>query len=577
MEFNKIFMNSNFKNTNASKKFNTSKPVSVNESQRSEIASAETKSILNKNKTTHGNSNKMHKVSNDTSKKNQQKKKKNLLNSNMQSEHEKPGYKKFLYKQADYELKFSEITKWVNMLNEVIWNWDIVKDRIYFDTIPGKIVKNTFNTNPTTFSDFTDCLISKEKNAVKKNILKALASGKKVWKDSFFIKKPDGKIILTTSRAIFIHNKNGKATHLVGITTDISKLKEMEDKISVQERENEKFFLAAKLSFDVILDWDIITNEMYIGDGFEELFGYFIKNNRGTIEDWSSHLHPDDKESIEKGLQDAINSSANYWQSSYRFIRADNSVANIFDRVSIMRHSDGKAYRIMGAMQDISRQKELEEKLKEEIQLKEMQIAEAREDAIGNERLDLGKELHDNINQLLGASKMYIEMAKRGGEDSKTYLNRSSEYMISAIEEIRRLSQGLTNDTVKNFGLSAAIRHLAEDMMEVNNLEIFCSIDSFEEDHLNDKFKKNIFRIVQEQLNNILKHAKATEVQISLSKSSENIRLIIGDNGIGFDTSKKGKGIGLANIKSRANAYNGTANFFSQPNQGCVLTVKIPF
>lgn len=90
-------------------------------------------------------------------------------------------------------------------------------------------------------------------------------------------------------------------------------------------------------------------------------------------------------------------------------------------------------------MQDLSRQKVLEEKLELEIKLKELQIAEAAEDAKETERSDIGKELHDNINQLLGASKMYVEMAKRGGENSQMYLTRSAEYTLTAIEEIRKL------------------------------------------------------------------------------------------------------------------------------------------
>ena len=86
----------------------------------------------------------------------------------------------------------------------------------------------------------------------------------------------------------------------------------------------------------------------------------------------------------------------------------------------------------------------------------------------------------------------------------------------------------------------------------------------------------NVFRIAQEQLNNILKHARATEVTISLLQNKKSIILSISDNGVGFDTGKKQKGNGLDNIKSRAASYNGTGDFVSQPGQGCVLTVTFP-
>ena len=319
-----------------------------------------------------------------------------------------------------------------------------------------------------------------------------------------------------------------------------------------------------------------MTNEFFLGEGFEELFGYAIKSTTGNIADWSNHLHPDDKEAVEKGLQDAIASSATHWEHAYRFIRADGSIAKVFGRASIIRDADGKAYRMIGAMHDISKQKVLEERLEQEIKLKEKQIAEATEEAKETERSDIGKELHDNVNQLLGASRLYLNMAKRGGKDSEMYLSRSSEYTLTAIEEIRKLTKGLTTDVIKNLGLCESIDNITRDTMEVNPVKISCALESFKEDSVNDKFKLNVFRIVQEQLNNILKHAKATEVTISLSQNKKSIILSISDNGVGFDTTKKSKGIGVSNIISRAELYKGTAIFISQPGKGCSLIVSFP-
>ena len=112
--------------------------------------------------------------------------------------------------------------------------------------------------------------------------------------------------------------------------------------------------------------------------------------------------------------------------------------------------------------------------------------------------------------------------------------------------------------------------------MEVNPVKISCALGSFIEHSVNDKFKLNVFRILQEQLNNILKHAKATEVTISLKQNEKSIIMTIADNGLGFDTTKKRKGIGITNIRSRAASYKGTADFVSKPGQGCVLNVTFP-
>ncbi|MEI9808898.1 MAG: PAS domain-containing protein [Bacteroidota bacterium] len=125
-------------------------------------------------------------------------------------------------------------------------------------------------------------------------------------------------------------------------------------------------------------------------------------------DNWAEHIHPDDKERVMEDYRRMLVSEEVEWKCSYRFIRADSSVANVISSRIILRHPDGKAYRMIGSMVDVSKQKVLDEKLELEIKLKEKQIAEAREDARDTERSDIGRELHDNVNQLLGASKLIL-------------------------------------------------------------------------------------------------------------------------------------------------------------------------
>jgi PAS domain S-box-containing protein len=346
--------------------------------------------------------------------------------------------------------------------------------------------------------------------------------------------------------------------------------------IAAKAEYSESFKLIFNSSSDVLFDSDLLANEVIISDAFEKEFGYKITSHMTPEEDWIRHIHPDDKEAVMQDYLRMLVSEDTEWKYSYRFLRADGSVANVISSRIILRNADGKAYRMIGSMQDISKQKVLEERLEQEIKLKERKIAEATEEAKDTERSDIGRELHDNITQLLGVSKLYLDMAKSGGENSEIYLSRSSEYTLTAIEEIRKLSKELTADTIKHFGLGEAIDNIVRDTMEVNPVKISCALKSFIEHSVNDKFKHNVYRIVQEQLNNILKHAKASEIAISLSQKEKSIMLTISDNGVGFDTGKKRKGIGIDNIKSRVSSYNGTADFVSQPGQGCILTATFP-
>jgi two-component system sensor histidine kinase UhpB len=112
--------------------------------------------------------------------------------------------------------------------------------------------------------------------------------------------------------------------------------------------------------------------------------------------------------------------------------------------------------------------------------------------------------------------------------------------------------------------------------MEVNALEISFKLDQSLEDQMGDKFKLNTFRIFQEQLNNILKHSGASKAGFTFSNTRTELKFCITDNGIGFDTKQKAKGIGMSNILDRAKLYKGSAEFISEPCKGCKLALRFP-
>ena len=421
--------------------------------------------------------------------------------------------------------------------------------------------------------------IKKEK-IVSDNIILAKKNQKNI--DSINQKKVAENIGIAKSKQRTIDTRMRK---LVDHNIVLAQIKSDEEKLTYENVGRKKVLDAVKENFrilfnsssDVLFDSDLLADKVMINDAYEKEFGYKKTEEVTAAGDWATHIHPDDKKEVMKDYHRMLQSKEIEWKIGYRFLRADGSVANVLSSRIILRGPDNKPYRMIGCMHDISKQKVLEDRLEKEIKLKEKQIAEAAEDAKDTERADIGKELHDNVNQLLGASRLYLEMAKRGGADSELYLSRSSEYTLTAINEIRKLSKGLTTDIIKNSGLCLAIEKILTATMEVSPERFEFKEKGFDENSVNDKFKLNIYRIIQEQLNNILKHARATKVVINLVQSKSSVKLIISDNGIGFDTSKKRSGIGVANVKSRAASYNGNAEFISRPGSGCVLNATFPF
>jgi len=493
-------------------------------------------------------------------------------------------------KDIGLALKKSEETmavnkEWLQFVSktsyDVMWEWDATTKEFWIGDSIKEVFGYFFSNQLVSCSQISALLPTEESQEIEKSFTEVLAGKKKTWKKAFMLTLADGSVAATTSRASIIRDSSGRALRLIGATQDISRLKKMEKNlkasVTAHDALKELFLEASKLSFEGGWDWNLLTNEFYLGEGFQKLFGYRKKNKTaGFIERWSDYLHPEDKEAVINGLRETIESTKNHWEQSYRFICADGSIAQVLNKASIIRDAEGKAYRMIGAMQDVSKLKILEARLEKEILLKERQITDASDEARETERSDIGRELHDNVNQLLGASRQYIDLASQGGEDNKMLLKRSSEYTQTAIEAIRKLTHRLNTDLIKQLGLREALDTIVRDTMEVNPIKIICTVKGYRENKASVKFKQNLFRIIQEQLNNIIKHSKATIVQIDLAQNKESLKLVISDNGIGFDMLKKNDGIGIANIKSRAAVFNGIAQISAKPNEGCSLQLSFP-
>jgi two-component system sensor histidine kinase UhpB len=192
------------------------------------------------------------------------------------------------------------------------------------------------------------------------------------------------------------------------------------------------------------------------------------------------------------------------------------------------------------------------------------------------EREEIGKELHDNINQILASTKLYLELAR--GENRGLFpeaIEKSYENINLAMGEIRQLSKQLVPPTLDT-PLGDSLTGLTEELMAITPIEVLLETGGFDEDLLDETIKLTLYRIVQEQLNNILKYAAANRISISIETANDTVYMKITDNGVGFDPQKKAKGIGLRNIDSRVKFYRGTAAVHSMPGQGCAIEISIP-
>lgn len=345
-------------------------------------------------------------------------------------------------------------------------------------------------------------------------------------------------------------------------------------KIEAELREaNERLLTLNKAASDAIWEWDMQTGKIFRNDALMEMIGFHTEEIKG-LSWWLRRIHPEDRNRVSDKVKEATEEHQHSWQDEYRFKCADGQYKHIQDKGFII-YENGLPVKMIGSLHDISDLKELETKLSDEKLKQQKEISETVIRVQEKERTRIGHELHDNINQILSSSLLFVDMLIPEGKEQKQLKGKGVQYITMAIEEIRKLSKELVIPQIKEEGLVNSIQSLIEDIHLVNNVRIKFTHD-LESDLLSSSKKITLFRIVQEQLKNIITHSKAKSAEILLQSKQENLELIIKDNGIGFDPKQTHRGIGLSNIYERVSFYDGKVEIETAKGKGCMISVSIP-
>ena len=191
------------------------------------------------------------------------------------------------------------------------------------------------------------------------------------------------------------------------------------------------------------------------------------------------------------------------------------------------------------------------------------------------ERQRLAADLHDDAGPLLATARLYLN-ENLVNQDKATQLQaifQARQIIDDTIQLVRNISHSLMPPTLKNFGLESAINDVFQKISGSGSMNASSRFHDYK-DRLKPEKELIIFRIVQEQLNNTIKHAEASEVQIAIMQKSRLLQVTIADDGKGFDTTRKRKGIGITNIISRTELFNGRVKINSSPGNGCRMQVS---
>ena len=227
------------------------------------------------------------------------------------------------------------------------------------------------------------------------------------------------------------------------------------------------------------------------------------------------------------------------------------------------------AYRVK-QMQETSKQLLIEKNFV--LQQRTQAVLEAEE----RERIRIARDLHDGIGQMLAAARMTLGNYLSQKKIDVIEIQNSLDLLEDSIREVREISHNMMPGTLTKFGLSSALKQFVNKINALGTLKVELQVVGIK-GRLDEKIEMMLYRIVQEIISNIIRHAEATKVSIELIKHDNELILMVEDNGKGFDIENvENQGIGLKNIATRVEYLNGYVNFDSSLGHGTSVVIEIP-
>jgi PAS domain S-box-containing protein len=365
---------------------------------------------------------------------------------------------------------------------------------------------------------------------------------------------------------------------ITGISRDVTEIGHNSRKW--QESET-RFRSLIENSTDIIIVIDNTGNIVYGSPSIEKHFGTALTELAGASA--FNYIYPDDIPELTEKFFEVLNSPGVSIPVQSRAYAKDNRMIWVEGIVTNMLATEG-VNGIVCNFRDVSERKNTERLIEESEVLRhqlmeekinrQKEIMQAAIEAQERERAHIGRELHDNVKQILSTAKVCLEYGRENVAAEHHMIRRAEDMINTAIAELRELSKSLIQVYEREIGLQLSIENLLESVRIGGRFNIWVNFCLPDENKLDDKLKMTLFRIIQEQLSNILTHAEAANITITVHQQGGALSLSVEDDGKGFDVHQKRMGIGITNIINRAEIFNGQVDIHSAPGQGCRIQVN---
>ncbi len=380
-------------------------------------------------------------------------------------------------------------------------------------------------------------------------------------------RRQDGSEFPVAVSLNYVQTKDG--TLALGLITDLTERRTAEESL---QRSLERLELAEEAAGIGVWDWDIQAGKTYCSPKWGPLYGLPSSDIALPPQEWEGLIHPGDRERVLEDLNRALQGLQPY-DTEFRVIWPDGTIHWLSGRGKVFRDPAGTPSRMLGVNLDITRRNRAEQ----ERQQLDARLATAQED----ERWRISRELHDDLTQPLAMVAMdlgrLVAEPPASANQLKKQLRGLQGRVVQAAEVARHAAHELHPSELDDLGLAKALRFLCESFGQREGITV-----RFTERRLPGALTRDIaaclYKITQECLRNVAKHAAAKRVTVSVEGAAGGIRLRVGDNGSGFPVQLLGAnvGLGILGMRERTRLLKGTFTIESRPGRGTRVTVKLP-
>lgn len=342
----------------------------------------------------------------------------------------------------------------------------------------------------------------------------------------------------------------------------------------------DRWNLVTQATHDGVYDWDLVTHQVLCSPHWKTMHGFPQQNDQESPEQWAERIHPDDRDRVLGHLDEYLAMRRAEFREEYRIQRCDGRWIWVLDRGVSLWNEAGQAVRLVGSEKDITERKQAEDMLRRhEAQLEELaaKLLSAQE----RERQRLARELHDDFTQRLAVLAVDIGSLERSFP-SDASLRDHLQHLRQAAGQLAHDAQAfayqLHPSLLEHLGLEAAVRDHVDEFRRRTGLSVRYVRRDIPKSLPIDT-ATCLYRVTQECLQNIHKHAEASEVLVRLLSTPNGVGVCIRDNGKGFSRDPDAivsPGLGLISMEERVHLMNGTFRIRTYPGGGTEVHAWVP-